>query len=129
MEKLYAVFEHGWKPSPGGKPHHVQFFFNVAAAGIMTHAFIGSHADGRLQGLYLYLRLVRKVPAPEALQLTIDAIIRRRAPGPPTLTLTALFEQQGRHAPLTTPRSPQTKSFEDAVELDDVEIEKVSKRP
>lgn len=136
--KLYAVFEHGWvpipppgrKPPPGKKPapDPVQFFFDVAAAGIMTHAFIGGHADGRLQGLYLYLRLVRKVPAREALQLTINAIIRRRAPGPPTLTLTALFEQQRPGAPLATPNSPQTKTFQDAVELDDVEINRAAKQ-
>lgn len=115
----FYLFEHGVLNQKNVGTH---FFFDVRAAAILTHLLIGSdHVDGGLQGLYLYLRFVRKVRVDSILQLLVTFLTSEKTALESkkiTLTSQVLHTKSG----FVIPPKPIKKEFSDILELDDALI-------
>ncbi|WP_157978910.1 peptidoglycan recognition protein family protein [Nocardia aurea] len=112
--KLFYIFEHGWEERREGR----HFFFDLLDPGVLTHLLAGGHVDGGLQGLYLYLKFVKKVPIEAILQLMITFLTSSRTAaevGKIRLTSKMLSNREGTKPPPT----PIHKLFGDVLELDE----------
>ncbi|MGW4018282.1 peptidoglycan recognition protein family protein [Rhodococcus ruber] len=121
--KRFYIFERGWENSPAG----THYFFDILGPGLLTHLFIGHHADGGLQGLYLYLKFVKKVPVAAILQLMITFLTSDKTVAETALIRleSKLLSRQGGGG-IAPPAKPIQKSFRDILELDDSLISAVT---
>jgi hypothetical protein len=77
--KLVYLFQNAFQKqkgkTPDGKPiDETHFFVDIREPGLFYHMLIGSHRDGAQQGLYLYLKFVKKLQPQAILQTMIDML-------------------------------------------------------
>lgn len=78
--QLVYLFQHCYVKSEYGKDdknnplYETHFGVDIRNPGLFTHLLIGSHADGSLQALYLFLKFVKNLKPREILQLIIDCL-------------------------------------------------------
>ncbi len=117
--KLFYLFEHGWQKKDGEGTY---FFTDIRKPAILTHLFIGGHVDGGLQGLYLYLKFVRRVPVEAILQLILGFLTSNKTTGETNklrLTTKILLKPDGS---IVDPPKPFDRDFTDILELDESAI-------
>ena len=121
-DKLFYIFEHGWEKKKEG----TYFFTDIRDPAVLTHLFIGGHADGGLQGLYLYLKFVRKVPVEAILQLMLGFLTSDKTvaeAGKIKLKCKLLMKAD---RSIVDPPKPFDKEFSDILELDETLINAAS---
>jgi hypothetical protein len=118
--KSYYLFQHGWEKRDEG----THFFSDIRLPAILTHLLIGSHADGGLQGLYLYLKFVRRVPLEAILQLMITFLTSDKTPGE-RAGVKLKSRVLSKNGVFADPATPIEKSFSDILELEQDAIESV----
>lgn len=129
-DKRFYIFEHAFVQKTIGEGEKAQvetyFFSDIRKPAVLTHLFIGSHADGGLQGLYLYLKFVRNVPTEAILQLMIGFLTSAKTKGETAkikLKTKLLLKPDGA---FVTPPTPFDKEFADILELDETMISAVT---
>lgn len=122
--KSYYVFQHGWEKRDEG----THFFGDIRQPAILTHLFIGSHADGGLQGLYLYLKFVKRVPLEAILQLMITFLTSDKTAGE-RAGVKLKSKVLGKNGVFSDPATPIEKTFQDILELDQDVIGSVAPPP
>ena len=115
----FYLFEHGNLKQQEG----THFFFDIRAASVLTHLLIGSdHVDGGVQGLYMYLKFVRRVPVEAILQLIISFLTSDKsvAETKKIKLKSQVLLQPG--SGFVVPPKPIEKEFSDILELDEALI-------
>jgi hypothetical protein len=128
-DKLFYIFEHGYqiifKTSSSGQVQtdYTHFFFDIREPAVLTHLFIGGHLDGGLQGLYLYLKFVKRVPTASILQLMLDFLTSAKttAEAGRIKLQSKLLMKADRTLVVPSP-TPVDKWFADILELDETMI-------
>jgi len=81
--KLVYLFQNAFKgngkeigKTSDGKPKYeeIHYFVDIREPGLFYHMLIGGHRDGAQQGLYLYLKFVKKLQPYQILQTMIDML-------------------------------------------------------
>ena len=71
-DKTYYLFDHAYKKTD--KKDVVQYAIDIRLPGLYTHGLTGHHNDGYMQGIYVYLRLIKKLTPLEALQKLMNLL-------------------------------------------------------
>lgn len=109
----FYLFQAGWEKRQEG----THYFVDVREPGLFTHLLIGGHVDGGLQGLYLFLKFVKRVPVESILQLMVHFLTSdKSAAETARIQLTSKVLVAG--GAVQTPATPIQKSFGDILEID-----------
>jgi hypothetical protein len=74
-QNAFKKIQIGMTPGPKPEPIYLtHFFVDIRDPGFFYHMLIGGHADGAVQGLYLYLKFVRKLGPQAIFQTMIDML-------------------------------------------------------
>nr|WP_275589164.1 N-acetylmuramoyl-L-alanine amidase [Paenibacillus sacheonensis] len=115
-KKQVFVFQHGYDGKEKEKLYH--YAIDIRQRGIYTHGLIGGHHDGYLQGLYMYLKLIKKQQPLACLQSMLDMIAKSKLPKdakrPPLKLKELLTVTKGKEE---VPKSPKEITITSYLEL------------
>jgi len=121
-KKKVFVFQHGYflieRARGKDKDSIYHYAIDIRKRGIYTHGLTGGHHDGYMQGLYMYLKLIKKQQPLACLQTMLDLLAKSKLPKGtkrPALKLKeVLTVTNGREE---VPKSPEEITITSYVEL------------